>query len=147
MTYGIGCRCCWAPALLWLWHRPAAIALILPPAWEPPHAVSPVLKRQKPKPKPKYSRKCSGLIAGRAPWCKGYWKGGGGGRLNGPFPFQNAEASVYRGHSLSGPVLVARLYTYQGWPGRGFHMYFFYPWSVSSSGQGFCLTAYSKKGT
>ena len=34
-------------ALLWLWRRPAAIALIQPLAWEPPYAVSEALKRQK----------------------------------------------------------------------------------------------------
>ena len=26
------------PALLWLWHRPAAVALIQPLAWESPYA-------------------------------------------------------------------------------------------------------------
>ena len=26
------------PALLWLWHRPAATARIRPLAWEPPYA-------------------------------------------------------------------------------------------------------------
>ena len=31
-------------ALLWLWCKPAAIALIRPPAWEPPHAVGWALK-------------------------------------------------------------------------------------------------------
>ena len=33
--------------LLWLWHRPAAAALIRPLAWEPPYAESAALKRQK----------------------------------------------------------------------------------------------------
>jgi len=34
------CRCRHGlnPPLLWLWHRPAAIALIWPLAWEPPYA-------------------------------------------------------------------------------------------------------------
>ena len=32
---------------LWLRHRPAAVALIIPPAWEPPHAMGAALKRQK----------------------------------------------------------------------------------------------------
>ena len=27
------------PALLWLWHRPAATAMIGPLAWEPPYAM------------------------------------------------------------------------------------------------------------
>ena len=37
------------PALLWLWHRPAAVALIRPLAWEPPYAAGAGLKRQKDK--------------------------------------------------------------------------------------------------
>ena len=35
------------PALLWLWHRPAATAPIRPLAWEPPYATGVDLKRQK----------------------------------------------------------------------------------------------------
>ena len=35
------------PALLWLWHRPVAIAPIRPLAWEPPFAMAVALKRQK----------------------------------------------------------------------------------------------------
>ena len=34
-------------ALLWLWLWPAAVALIRPLAWEPPHVAGVVLKRQK----------------------------------------------------------------------------------------------------
>jgi len=41
------------PALLWLWHRPAAVAQILLLAWEPPYAVGGRLKRQKKKKKQK----------------------------------------------------------------------------------------------
>ena len=37
------------PSLLWLWHRPAATALIGPLAWEPPYAMGVALKRQKEK--------------------------------------------------------------------------------------------------
>ena len=37
------------PELLWLWCRPAAVALIRPLAWEPPYAVGVALKRQKTK--------------------------------------------------------------------------------------------------
>ena len=33
--------------LLWLWRRPAAVALIKPLAWEPPYAMGAALKRQK----------------------------------------------------------------------------------------------------
>jgi len=35
------------PKLLWLWHRPAAAALIQPLAWEPPYAVGVALKSKK----------------------------------------------------------------------------------------------------
>ena len=35
------------PALLWLWRRPVATALIRPLAWEPPYAMGVALKRQK----------------------------------------------------------------------------------------------------
>ena len=35
------------PALLWLWRRPAAVALFQPLAWEPPFATGMALKRQK----------------------------------------------------------------------------------------------------
>ena len=38
-------------ALLWLWHRPAAVALIQPLAWEPPYVADAALKRQKTKKK------------------------------------------------------------------------------------------------
>ena len=34
------------PALLWLWHRPAATTLIQPLAWEPPYASSVALKKK-----------------------------------------------------------------------------------------------------
>ena len=43
----VGCRLGWDPALLWLWCRPAATALIHPLAWEPPYAVGVALRRQK----------------------------------------------------------------------------------------------------
>ena len=36
--------------LLWLWHRPAAVALIRPLAWEPPCASGAALKKTKKKP-------------------------------------------------------------------------------------------------
>ena len=34
-------------AWLWLWYRPAATALILPLAWEPPYAAGEALKKDK----------------------------------------------------------------------------------------------------
>ena len=39
MSYGVGCRRGSEPALLWLWCRLAATALIRPLACEPPYAV------------------------------------------------------------------------------------------------------------
>ena len=49
LSHGIGHRRGLDPVLLWLWHRPAAIALIQPLAWEPPYAVGVALKRLKKK--------------------------------------------------------------------------------------------------
>ena len=51
MSCGVGRRCGLDPALLWLWHRPAATALIQPLAWEPPYAADAALKGQKKKKK------------------------------------------------------------------------------------------------
>ena len=47
MSYGVGLRCGSDPALLWLWRRPAAVALIRPLAWEHPYAAGAALKRKK----------------------------------------------------------------------------------------------------
>ena len=47
MSSDVGRRCGLDPALLWLWHRRAATALIQSLAWEPPHAAGAALKRQK----------------------------------------------------------------------------------------------------
>ena len=44
MRCGVGCRHGSDPALLWLWHRPAAIAQLQPLAWELPYAVGVALK-------------------------------------------------------------------------------------------------------
>ena len=52
MSCGVGRRCGSDPALLWLWRRPGAAALIRPLAWEPPYAAGAALekgKRQKKK--------------------------------------------------------------------------------------------------
>ena len=38
MSCGVGCRNSSDPMLLWLWHRPAAVAPIGPLAWESPYA-------------------------------------------------------------------------------------------------------------
>ena len=47
MNCGVGHRHSSDPALLWLWHRLLAIALIGPLAREPPYATGAALKRQK----------------------------------------------------------------------------------------------------
>ena len=57
MSCGVGHRCGSDTELLWLWHRPAAVALIIPLAWEPPYAMGGSLKRQKSK---KKNREMSG---------------------------------------------------------------------------------------
>ena len=49
LSCGVGHRCGSDPTLLWLWHRPAAVALIRPLAWEHPYTASMALKRQKQK--------------------------------------------------------------------------------------------------
>ena len=51
MSSGVGRRRSSDLALLWLWCRPAATALIQPQAWESPHATGAALKRQKKKKK------------------------------------------------------------------------------------------------
>ena len=43
-------------ALLWLWHRPVATALIRPLAWEPPYAMGEAIKGQNTKKKKKRER-------------------------------------------------------------------------------------------
>ena len=45
MSYGVGGRPGLDPALLWLWYRLAAAALIRPLAWELPYGVGAALKR------------------------------------------------------------------------------------------------------
>ena len=47
MSCGVGHRCCSDPALLWLWHRPAGVALIQPLAWESLYATGATPKRKK----------------------------------------------------------------------------------------------------
>ena len=53
MSCGIGCRHGLDLALLWLWlwlqHRPGAVALIRPLAWETPYVMGVDLKRKKKK--------------------------------------------------------------------------------------------------
>ena len=49
MSCGVGCRRGLDPALLWLWHRPAATAQIRPLAWEPPYAAGAALEKDQKK--------------------------------------------------------------------------------------------------
>ena len=44
VSCGVGHRRGSDAALLWLWRRLAAVALLLPLAWEPPYAADAVLK-------------------------------------------------------------------------------------------------------
>ena len=52
MSCGVGSRHSLNLALLWLWYRLEAIALIRPLAWEPPYAAGEALKKKKKKKKP-----------------------------------------------------------------------------------------------
>ena len=56
VSCGAGCRCSLDPALLWLWYRMAAAALIRPPTWELAYAAGAALKEIKGK---KKEKKCS----------------------------------------------------------------------------------------
>ena len=47
MSYGVGRRRGSDLAFLWLWRRPAAVALIQPLAWEPAHAMGAALRKRK----------------------------------------------------------------------------------------------------
>ena len=47
MSWGVGCRLGSDPALLWLWCRLAAAALIRPLGWEPPYAAGAALEKAK----------------------------------------------------------------------------------------------------
>ena len=47
MSCGVGRRCGSDPALLWLWCRPVATALIRPLAWEPSYALGAALEKAK----------------------------------------------------------------------------------------------------
>jgi len=56
MSCGVGCRHGLDPALLWLWHRLAAIALIRLLAWETPYATGAALEKAKDKEKKKKNK-------------------------------------------------------------------------------------------
>jgi len=44
--FGVGCRPCSDPTLLWLWCRPAAAAPVGPLGWGPPCAVGVTLEKR-----------------------------------------------------------------------------------------------------
>ena len=48
-NWGVGCRCCSALVLLWLWYRLVVTAPIWSLAWELPHATVAALKKKKKK--------------------------------------------------------------------------------------------------
>ena len=56
VSCGVGCRRGSDPALLWLWRRLVAAALIRPLAWEPPYAAGAAQRNNK-KTKKKMKRK------------------------------------------------------------------------------------------
>ena len=47
MNCGVGRSDCLDLTLLWLWHRPAAVAPIRPLAWECPYSMGVVQQQQK----------------------------------------------------------------------------------------------------
>ena len=53
VSYGVGHRCSSDPELLWLWYRPADIALIQLLAWDFKHAMGAALKKKERKEKKK----------------------------------------------------------------------------------------------
>ena len=57
MSCGVDCRHGSDPALLWLWHRPAAVAPIRPLAWEPPYAAGAAQRNSKKTKKKKKKKK------------------------------------------------------------------------------------------
>ena len=52
MSCGVGGRHGSDPKLLWMWHRPAAVAPIRPLVWELPYAAGVPLKRKEKKKQP-----------------------------------------------------------------------------------------------
>ena len=57
LSCGVGHRWGSDPMLLWLWCKPAAVALIRPLAWELPYAMGTALKRKEKKKKKKKEKK------------------------------------------------------------------------------------------
>ena len=59
MSCGVGRRCGLDLALLWLWHRLAAVASLGPLAWEPSYAMGAALEKDK-RPKKKKKKTIGG---------------------------------------------------------------------------------------
>ena len=62
MSPGVGHRCSLDLPLLWLWHRPAAVAPIRPLAWELPYAAGVALKGKKKKKKREREKVYSSVV-------------------------------------------------------------------------------------
>ena len=62
VSCGVGRRRGLDPTLLWLWCRPVATSPIQPLAWEHPHAVGAVLKKEKKKKRKKERKKERNII-------------------------------------------------------------------------------------
>ena len=62
MSCDVGRRHGLDPMLLWLWHRPVAIALIQPLLWETPYVMSVALKRQRKKKREREREREKGMI-------------------------------------------------------------------------------------
>ena len=65
MTCGVARRRGSDPALLWLWPRPAAAALIRPLAWDSPYAAGAALEKTKKKKKKKKKKRKNRPQTGR----------------------------------------------------------------------------------
>ena len=94
MGCGVGHRHGSEPALLWLWCRLAAVALICTLAWEPPYAAGVALKKR---PKKKKSFEQTHRYREQT---RGYqWGEGRGGTWGGDLEVQTATCHI---HTLQG---------------------------------------------
>ena len=59
VSCGVGHRRVLDPTLLWLWHRPVAIAPTGLLAWEPPYAMGAALKKRQKKKKKTFLHQCN----------------------------------------------------------------------------------------
>ena len=101
---GVGRRRSLDPMLLWLWHRPAATALIQPLTWELPCAAGVALKRKKKKLKIK-NNKIKIKLTSREELMSILSKINGG--------IISSIASYFFSH-IFGPLLKTSIITYNG---------------------------------